>query len=227
MDLTRAVQYLQQAHKDLFDPQPEFSHIFTPSMIYSPGREPRYVPIYPDDYHKWTFPFSLPERAHRGMDKARVMSAKYSGRVAETKDDQMVQCDRRSCDEVTFSETWQITVEVCYIWLLHGRVWTRDEISEIMDRETRGRVTKLPHTRILLRYHKAFSAIRDRTKWILHQCTFVPLDGHYYSKRVFRFVKWLIHSQIQRTSNTAFLFCTGRHVRGSSQSSSRVCFWVF
>jgi hypothetical protein len=59
MDLTLAVQYLQRAHKDLFDPRPEFSHIFTLSMIYSPGRERRYVPVYPDGHHKWTFPFLL------------------------------------------------------------------------------------------------------------------------------------------------------------------------
>jgi hypothetical protein len=33
------------------------------------------------------------------VDKARAMSAKYSGRAAETKDDQMIQYDRRSRDQ--------------------------------------------------------------------------------------------------------------------------------
>jgi hypothetical protein len=46
-----------------------------------------------------SFPFSLPELAHGGVDKARAMSAKYSGQAVETKDDQRGQCDRRSREQ--------------------------------------------------------------------------------------------------------------------------------
>jgi hypothetical protein len=75
-----------------------------------------------------------------------------------------------------------------------------------MNRDPRGRETKTLREPTLLRYHMPFSTTRDGTKWILRQTTFVPLDREDYSKPVFLIVKWLIHEQIQRNCNAAFLF---------------------
>jgi hypothetical protein len=48
MDFGLAVLILQEAQGVILDDQPDFSHIFTKPSLPSPGREPKYVPIYPD-----------------------------------------------------------------------------------------------------------------------------------------------------------------------------------
>jgi hypothetical protein len=108
MDLTRAVQYLQQAHKDLFDPQPEFSHISTPSMIYSPGREPRYLSIYPDDHHKWTFPFLLVFLNELTEEWIRLGRCQQNIRAGQRKRKTIkwYNATEEAVIKMTFSETW-------------------------------------------------------------------------------------------------------------------------
>jgi hypothetical protein len=54
-----AVLILQESHKDFFDLQPDFRHIFTPVIVHSPCREPRYEPVYADNRQNWTFYFVL------------------------------------------------------------------------------------------------------------------------------------------------------------------------
>jgi hypothetical protein len=57
MDLLSDVLILQESHKDLLDPQPYFSRLFTRPLAQSLGREPKYIEIYPDDLWKWICPF--------------------------------------------------------------------------------------------------------------------------------------------------------------------------
>jgi hypothetical protein len=59
MDLLSAVLILQQSSKNRLDPQSYFSRLFARRLTQSPGREPKYIEIYPGDLSKWTFSFVL------------------------------------------------------------------------------------------------------------------------------------------------------------------------
>jgi hypothetical protein len=57
MDLTAAAILLQSMKRDFNERFPEFTHIVITSFRQAANQDPDYVEIYPENVHKWTFPF--------------------------------------------------------------------------------------------------------------------------------------------------------------------------
>jgi hypothetical protein len=97
--------------------QPDFRHTSIPAMASSPGRESHCVPVYLGDRQKWTFHFVLAllnefmeEWAKVGRTQRSVRSGHHGTRTVM----KWWNRTRGAIVKVTFSDTWQITVEVFY-----------------------------------------------------------------------------------------------------------------
>jgi hypothetical protein len=57
MDYIAAAILLQSMKRDFNERFPEFTHVVTTPFMQAANRDPDYVEIYPENVHKWTFPF--------------------------------------------------------------------------------------------------------------------------------------------------------------------------
>jgi hypothetical protein len=199
-----------------YDPQydqaslPEFTHIVTKPFLQTAKRDPDYVEIYPEHFHKWTFPFLF-----AFLNEFAEPWVKYKRSQHRSKRNQILVLkwwnpDEEAIIKVMILKEWKIIVYANLYGLLRSQSWIRQDFTELTNHDDRNRETQKRILRTFLRWSLHFETTRDGTNWIFQQSSFVPLDRNDYSPLVLRLTKQLIRARLPQDPNTVFLFVLDR-----------------